>query len=113
MSNILRIVLLLKFGGTYFDSDVISIRQLPIDKQGYEIDRGFFNFFKLEYLKAHLYLKSEETAAIGSSPEPISVIAVSPSERLHLNICCTGFWSQGRAKLGAFPRCCGAEKLAT
>ena len=34
MSNILRLVLLLKFGGVYFDSDVISVKSLPLDKQG-------------------------------------------------------------------------------
>ena len=46
MSNVLRIVLLLKFGGTYFDSDVISVRQLPQDKQGYDVDLFFiFNIF--------------------------------------------------------------------
>ena len=32
MSNVLRIVLLLKFGGVYFDSDVISIQQVPRDQ---------------------------------------------------------------------------------
>ena len=32
ISNVLRIVLLLKFGGVYFDSDVISIQQVPPDQ---------------------------------------------------------------------------------
>ena len=32
ISNVLRIVLLLKFGGVYFDSDVISIHQVPRDQ---------------------------------------------------------------------------------
>ena len=30
--DVLRIVLLLKFGGVYFDSDVISIQQVPRDQ---------------------------------------------------------------------------------
>ena len=32
ISNVLRILLLLKFGGVYLDSDVISIHQLPRDQ---------------------------------------------------------------------------------
>ena len=32
ISNVLRILLLLKFGGVYLDSDVISIQQLPRDQ---------------------------------------------------------------------------------
>ena len=32
ISNVLRILLLLKFGGVYLDSDVISIQQLPQDQ---------------------------------------------------------------------------------
>ena len=32
ISDVLRIVLLLKFGGVYFDSDVISIQQVPRDQ---------------------------------------------------------------------------------
>ena len=32
ISNVLRIVLLLKFGGVYFDSDVISIQKVPWDQ---------------------------------------------------------------------------------
>ena len=32
ISNVLRILLLLKFGGVYLDSDVISIHQLPQDQ---------------------------------------------------------------------------------
>ena len=32
ISNVLRIVLLLKFGGVYFDSDVISIQRVPRDQ---------------------------------------------------------------------------------
>ena len=33
ISNVLRIVLLLKFGGVYFDSDVISVTSLPQNEQ--------------------------------------------------------------------------------
>lgn len=32
ISNVLRIVLLLKFGGIYLDSDVISVKSLPRDE---------------------------------------------------------------------------------
>ena len=39
ISDVLRILLLLKFGGVYLDSDVISIHQLPRD-QG-TIVKGF------------------------------------------------------------------------
>ena len=32
ISDVIRIVLLLKFGGVYFDSDVISIQKVPWDQ---------------------------------------------------------------------------------
>ena len=44
ISNVLRIVLLLKFGGVYFDSDVISIQQVPRD-QGKSV-WGFLSNFR-------------------------------------------------------------------
>ena len=34
MSNVLRIVLLLKFGGVYLDSDVISVKPVPQTQNG-------------------------------------------------------------------------------
>ena len=44
ISNVLRIILLLNFGGIYFDSDVISVKSVPHEEQEKMFVGHFFSY---------------------------------------------------------------------
>ena len=73
ISNAVRLVLLYKFGGTYFDTDIVSLNSLPEDKSNfaiYENDLGGVNNALIKFEKKHpLLAKMLDNLALDFKPK--------------------------------------------